>query len=63
MGTLMLLVHLYGLHLYPWARQIFEPSAADALIRISFLPTWIVVLLWTISRFRRATNPTTLPST
>jgi hypothetical protein len=63
MGTMMLFVHLYGLHLYPWARQIFEPPTADALIRISFLPTWIVVLLWTISRFRRAANPTTLPST
>lgn len=62
-GTLMLLVHLYGLHLYPWARQIFEPSTADALIRISFLPAWIVVLSWTLSRLRRAKNLTALPST
>jgi hypothetical protein len=63
MGTLMLFVHLYGLHLYPWAREIFDPSAADALIRISFLPTWIVVLSWTFSRLRRANEPTTRPST
>jgi hypothetical protein len=63
MSTLMLFVHLYGLHLYPWARQIFEPPAADALIRISFLPAWVVVLSWTFSRLRRAKNLTTLPST
>ena len=54
MGTLMMFIHLYGLHLYPWARQIFEPAVADALIRISFLPVWIVILLWTINRLRRA---------
>ena len=53
MGTLMMFIHLYGLHLYPWARQLFEPPVADALIRISFLPVWIVVLLWTINRLRR----------
>jgi len=57
MGTLMMFVHLYGLHLYPWAGQLFEPRLADALIRISFLPVWIVVLFWTINRLQRANKP------
>ena len=53
-GTFMLFVHLYGLHLYPWANQLFEPQIAAAIIRASAIPAWIVVLLWTFSRLRRA---------
>jgi hypothetical protein len=59
-GTFMMFVHLYGLHLYPWAYEIFEPETATALIRISFLPAWIVVLLWTFNRLRRARLPAPL---
>jgi len=53
-GAFMMFVHLYGLHLYPWANQIFEPQIAAAIIRSSALPAWIVVLLWTFSRLQRA---------
>lgn len=53
-GTVMIFVHLYGLHLYPWAKQLLEPQTAAALIRISFLPAWIVVVLWTFNRLRNA---------
>ena len=53
-GTLMMFVHLYGLHLYPWANQLFEPQIATAIIRSSALPAWIVVLLWTFRRLQRA---------
>ncbi len=51
-GTFMMFVHLYGLHLYPWANQLFEPQIAEAIIRGSAIPAWIVVLLWTINRLR-----------
>lgn len=60
MGTLMMFIHLYGLHLYPWGRELLGPETATALIRISSLPVWIVVLLWTFSRLRRANLPAPL---
>ncbi len=53
-GTLMLFTHLYGLHMYPWADALFQEETATALIRLSYLPSWIIVVLWTINRLRRA---------
>ena len=61
-GTLMMFVHLYGLHLYPWAGELFEPEVATTIIRASALPAWIVVMLWTISRLRRVREPDSLRS-
>ncbi len=61
MGTLMMLVHLYGLHLYPWLNQLFEPQTATTILRLSSLPVWIIVLLWTLSRLRRAAPTTSHP--
>ena len=57
-GTLMMLVHLYGLHLYPWLNQLLEPQTATTILRLASLPVWVTVLLWTLSRLRR-TAPTT----
>lgn len=53
-GTLMMFVHLYGLHLYPWANLLFEPQTATLIIRASALPAWIIVLLWTFRRLQLA---------
>jgi hypothetical protein len=53
-GALMMFVHLYGLHLYPWASELFEPQTATLIIRSSALPVWIVVLFWTFSRLQPA---------
>lgn len=51
-GTFMMLVHLYGLHLYPWANTLLDPQTADFLLRVSSIPVWIIVLLWTVKRLR-----------
>ncbi len=56
-GTLMMVVHLYGLHLYPWAYTIFDPQTAETIIRASSIPVWIIVLLWTIRRLKKAQSP------
>ncbi len=63
MGTGMMFIHLYGLHLYPWGRELLGPEIATALIRISSLPVWIVVLGWTFNRLRRANLPAPLQAT
>ena len=42
---------------------LLGPETATALIRISFLPAWIVVILWTIDRLRRARSSATPQST
>ncbi len=54
MGTLMMLVHLYGLHLYPWLNQLFNPQTATTLLRLSSLPVWIIVVIWAFSRLRHS---------
>lgn len=56
-GGFMMAVHLFGLHMYPWAGELLGTEMGTAVIRISFLPAWIVVILWTISRLRRAARP------
>ena len=53
MGTLMMLVHLYGLHLYPSFNQLLEPQTAAMTLRLVSLPVWLTVLLWTLSRLRK----------
>jgi hypothetical protein len=52
-GALMLAVHLYGLHLYPWLAE-WLPAAADWVVRLSALPAWLVVVAWLAARLRRA---------
>jgi hypothetical protein len=49
---LFMLVQLYGLHMYPWLQQLFEPDVADTIFRLSSVPAWITVVLWTIRRLR-----------
>lgn len=53
-GAFMLLVHLYGLHMYAWLGEWLSPGAANWLIRLSALPVWLVVVAWTISRYRQS---------
>jgi hypothetical protein len=63
MGTLMMLVHLYGLHLYPWLNQLLEPQAATITLRLVSLPVWSIVVLWILSRLRRAARTTSRQTT
>jgi hypothetical protein len=58
-GTLMMLEHLYGLHLYPWDRELLETQQANIFLRISSLPVWIITVSWAISRLRQVDNYTT----
>jgi hypothetical protein len=58
-GTLMLAIHLYGLHLYPWLNEWLSPATADWVIRLSALPAWIIVVLWAAERLR---NPQPSPA-
>lgn len=53
-GAFMLLVHLYGLHMYPWLGEWFSPVAVDWIVRLSALPAWLIVVAWTISRYRQS---------
>jgi hypothetical protein len=59
-GALMLAVHLYGLHLYPWLNEWLSPATADWVIRLSALPAWIIVVLWAAERLR-ASQPNPAP--
>lgn len=49
-ATFMLLVHLYGLHMYPWIPEFLPQAAARWLIRLSGLPAWIITLVWAAQR-------------
>ncbi len=53
-GAFMLLVHLYGLHMYPWLGEWVTPEAANWIIRLSALPVWIIVVAWTLRRYRQS---------
>lgn len=53
-GALMLTVHLYGLHMYPWLNEWLSPVSADWVIRLSAIPAWIIVVLWAGRRLQRA---------
>jgi hypothetical protein len=55
-GTLMMFVHLYGLHMYPGARELVGMQQANILLRISSFPVWIITISWAISRLRQVKN-------
>lgn len=57
-ATLMLTVHLYGLHMVPFLSEWLTPPAADWLIRLSALPAWGVVVAWTMARLRATRDAT-----
>lgn len=52
-GALMLAVHLYGLHLYPWLGEWLAPEPLEWLIRLSALPVWLITVWWTVDRYGR----------
>ncbi len=52
-ATLMLAVHLFGLHMVPWLPERL-PASADWIIRLSALPAWGVVVAWLVARLRAA---------
>jgi hypothetical protein len=60
-AALMLAIHLYGLHMFPWLAEWLSPTAADWLIRLSALPAWGIVVAWLVVRLRaaRAAGPAT----
>jgi hypothetical protein len=60
-ATLMLLVHLYGLHMYPWLSEFLPQAASQWLIRLSGLPAWIVVLVWAARRLQVVLPPRETP--
>ena len=53
-AAFMLVIHLYGLHMYPWLSEWIPAPAHEWVIRMSALPAWGIVVAWTISRYRRA---------
>lgn len=55
-GSLFLLGQLYGLHMYPWAFELFGPETGDLLIRLASLPAWVTVVLWASRRLWLGTN-------
>jgi hypothetical protein len=62
-ATIMLAVHLFGLHMVPWLPENLPPATADALIRLSALPVWLVVVAWTVARLRAARAAAARPAT
>src|SRR5690606_19582454 len=56
-ATLMLAVHLFGLHMVPWLSEWLPPTAADLVIRLSALPAWFVVAAWAVTRVRASATP------
>lgn len=60
-ATFMLLIHLYGLHMYPWLSELVSQSASQWLIRLSGLPAWIIVTVWTAKRLQVALRPVEAP--
>jgi hypothetical protein len=60
-ATLMLLIHLYGLHMYPWVPEFLPPPASQWLIRLSSLPAWVVVLVWAVRRLQVALGSADVP--
>lgn len=61
MGGIMMFVHLYGLHLYPWLRELLDSDASTIALRLASLPVWMVILLWAIRRLRGASKLSTEP--
>lgn len=61
-ATFMLVVHLYGLHMYPWIPELISQPASQWLIRLSGLPAWLVATTWAIQRLQLALRPAEAPS-
>lgn len=57
-GAFMLFSHLYGLHLYPWGRELWGAEQANILLRLSSFPVWVITVAWAISRLRQVKNKT-----
>lgn len=55
-GMIYLLVHLYGLHMYPWLYELFSPETADTVLRLGPIPAWLTVIAWTIARMTKNKN-------
>lgn len=56
-GMIYLLVHLYGLHMYPWLYELFSPETADIILRLGPIPAWLTVTAWTITRIAKTRSP------
>jgi hypothetical protein len=50
----LLIPHLFGLHLVPWAITWFGQEDAVFMLRLVNIPVWIVVVLWLFDRWRKA---------
>jgi len=61
-AAFMLAVHLFGLHMIPLLSEWLPVAAADAVIRLSALPAWLIVVGWFVARLRatRRAEPTSL---
>jgi len=53
-ALLLLIPHLYGLHLVPWAITWFGWDKAVFYLRLVNIPVWIVVIFWLLDRWRKA---------
>jgi hypothetical protein len=53
-AAFMLVIHLYGLHLYPWLGEWLTNPNLEWVIRLSALPAWVIALIWLIQRLRLA---------
>lgn len=51
-AAFMLVIHLYGLHLYPWLGEWLSKPTANWLIRLSALPAWFITVAWFVNRLR-----------
>lgn len=53
-ASFMILGHLYGLHFHPWAYKFFGEQRGFALVQMTSIPAWFVVISWAISRLYTA---------
>lgn len=58
-GAFLIFTHLYGLHMYPWAKELWGTTQADFLLRVASLPVWIITVQWAISKLRQV-KPTNI---
>jgi hypothetical protein len=62
-GAVMLLVHLYGLHMVPWFGPWEPGNPVDLAMRLSALPAWLIAVAWLADRLRREAAETAPPGT
>lgn len=60
-ATFMLIIHLYGLHMYPWLSELLSPPADQWLVRLSGLPAWIIATVWAAQRLQLALRAAEAP--